>query len=264
MKFVVFSARVEHHPTAWEEVRGLAESLEKGASCQDPGFYQRLDGALTSSPPALTGIDQRPVFEARLRDAEAFEQLDKAVCGYGVLQGSDLQTTSRMHCVNCQDCLRYHDARSADTVTVAVGDIEDTATSASSYFRRIDGGSRRRIFEQGGGGLKARRTRGSPLSIVPREDLWAFRCCTDEDVSYLRSALPSPTRLEELPGLGAVAGGEEAEAEAEEEVLGGFFRRHGGPAAWVERGHAAVQLLLESAAELELALKVLAEKLVGD
>lgn len=263
LKFVVFSARVEHHPTAWEEVRGLAESLEKGASCQDPGFYQRLDGALTSSPPALTGIDQRPVFEARLRDAEAFEQLDKAVCGYGVLQGSDLLTASRMHCVNCQDCTRYHDARST-TVTAAVGDIEDTASSASSYFRRIDSGSRRRIFEQGGGGLKARRTRGSPLSIAAREGLWAFRCCTDEDVSYLRSALPSPTRLEELPGMGASLRGEDEEAEAEKEFLGGFFRRHGGPAAWVERGHAAVQLLLESAEELELALKVLAEKLVSD
>lgn len=260
LKFVVYSARVEHHPTAWEEVRGLAEGLESGG-CQDPEVCRRLDAALTSSPPALTGIDQRPVFEARLRDAEAFEQLDKAVCGYGVLRGSDLRTASRMHCVNCQDCLRYHDARS-DTVAAAVEDIEDTATSASSYFRRIDGGSRRRIFEQGGGGLKARRTRGSPLSIVPRGGLWAFRCCTDEDVSYLRSALPSPTRLEELPGLEALLG-EEADADAEKEFLDGFFRRHGGPAAWVEQGHAAVQLLLESAGELELALEVLAEKLAS-
>jgi len=261
LKFIVFAARVEHFPTAWQDVRGLCESIEAGAPQEE--MLCKLDCSLTSSPPAMNGIDQRPVFEAAVKDAEAFEKLDPAICGYGVLHHADLKMGSRMHCVDCKDCLRYFDV-SAKGAGAAVQEIEDTAVSASAYFRRIDDGNRRRLYEQGAG-WKARRFRASPLSVTPRQDLWAFRCSTDEDVGYLSSRQPAPAALEEFPGvaslLKAVPGvRQDARAKPEEEAaerafLEKFSARHGGPPAWVQKAHAAVQLLLESAGELEEELR---------
>jgi hypothetical protein len=263
LKFVVYSARVEHYPTAWHEVQSLCESLELGSPSEE--VLRGLDGALTSSPPALNGIDQRPVFEAVVRDEEAFRMLDPSVCGYGVLHHADLRIGSGMRCVDCGDCLRYFEG-SAKGAAAAVRDIEDTTASASSYFRRVDAGNRRRLFEQGGTGLKARRVHAvPPLRVVPRRDLWAFRCATDEDASYLTSRLPYPEVLEEVPGVAEVLEGMPAadarELAAESAWLQGFWRRRGGPPDWVQKAHAAVQLLIESADELERALRAIEQHL---
>jgi len=263
LKFVVYAARVEHYPTAWQKVQGISESLEAAAPLQE--IRCRMDAALTSSPPALNGIDQRPVFEVVVKDTEAFKAMDPSVCGYGVLNYGNLKTGSMMHCVDCKDCVRYHDT-SVKSVAASIKDIEDTAVGASSYFRRIDVGNRKRIFEQGGG-WKARRVRGSPLSIVPQADLWAFRCYTDEDVSSVVSALPPPSTLEEFMGVGnadLLRGMSDATTEelaAEKVFLEDFWKRRGGASAWVQKAHAAVQLLLESADELERDLLVLGRSL---
>ena len=258
LKFVVYAARVEHYPTAWQDVPGLCASIEAGAPREE--MRRRLDGSLTSSPPAMTGIDQRPVFEAVVRDVEAFRKLDPAVCGYGVLNHGDIKMGSTMYCTDCKDCTRYFDT-SVKGALATVMDIEDTAVSASTYFRRIDGGNRRRLYE-GGSGWKARRMRAAPLLIVARENLWAFRCCTDEDVGYLTSQLGFPTTLEEAPGVldllkGVPARNAVSAAEEDEEkiFLERFWRKHGGPTTWVLQAHAAVQLLLDSAEELETALR---------
>jgi len=263
LKFVVYAARVEHYPTAWHDVQSLCESLELGPPSEE--VLRGLDGALTSSPPALNGIDQRPVFEAVVRDEEAFRRLDPSVCGYGVLRHADLRVGSSMRCVDCGDCLRYFEG-SAQSAAAAVRDIEDTTASASSYFLRVDSGNRRRLFEQGGVGLKARRVRAAPpLRVVPRRELWAFRCATDEDASYLTSRLPCPEVLEDVPGVAELLGGTSAaeprELAAEQTWLRGFWRRRGGPPDWVEKAHAAVQLLMESADELERALRVIEQHL---
>jgi hypothetical protein len=175
-----------------------------------------------------------------------------------VLNHGDLKMGSRMYCTDCKDCTRYFDT-SAKGALAAVMDIEDTSVSASAYFRRIDGGNRRRLYE---GGWKARRLRAAPLKIVARENLWAFRCCTDEDVGYLASQLRLPKTLEATPGVldllkavpaqNAMSAAEEAE---EKIFLESFWRKHGGPPTWVQQAHAAVQLLLDSAQELETALR---------
>jgi hypothetical protein len=47
------------------------------------------------------------------------------------------------------------------------------------------------------------------------------------------------------------------EAAAEQAFLQAFFGKHGGPAAWVHKAHAALQVLLESAQELEWDLREL-------
>ena len=257
LKFVVYSARVEHYPTFWEKVPGIFDGLEEHPAAGSPqleALLIRMDQALTSSPPALNGIDQRPVFEAVARDVEALQALPPSTCAQGVLDHADLKMGSRMYCIDCKDCTRYYETAAKDTAAT-LRDLEDTAVSASAYFRRNDTGNRRRIFEQGGGGWKARRTRASPLSIVAQAELWAFRCSTDEDVSYLTSALLAPAALEGVPGVAALLEGmprpRPEEAAAEKVFLEVFFERHGGPDAWVRKAHAAVQLLLESAEELE-------------
>jgi len=148
---------VEHYPTAWQEVGGLAEKLEAGAGFEE---WTRLDAVLTSTMPILNSIDHRPVFNLLVRDEEAFRQMDPAVCGYGVLEAEgrrgkdELKDLAQMYCVGCQDCIRYFES-SASGAKESILDIEDTAVSASTFFSRIDHGNRRRIFEDGA--LKRRR-----------------------------------------------------------------------------------------------------------
>lgn len=277
---------MEHYPTAWQEVGGLAERLEAGAGLEE---WARLDAVLTSTMPALNSIDHRPVFDLVVRDEEAFRQMEPAACGYGVLEGVErrckvqLKDLSQMYCVGCQDCVRYFESSSSGAKE-SIADIEDTAASASTFFSRIDQGNRRRIFEDGAS--KRRRCiffseqltqdfsqtihttppilnlncrqRAPPLRIQSDVSRWVFRCWSDEDfgdhLAPLDAASRTLERLEEIPGVDSrlrempAATVEEAKAEAA--FMGAFLGKHGGPEAWLHRARATAALLVSAADDM--------------
>ena len=274
---LLHEAPLTHSATRWELLEALAEDLrvaEQRGVPPAPELLARLDAAATSSVPALVGIDQRPVFLATVRNDEAFEALDPAVCGYGVFEATEakeeaLRDASLMRCCGCMDCCTYFqgaDAASSQNPLKEVEDLEDLTISAAQYFARNNKGARRAWFERRSAGKVARRGGGPPVRICRQESWWCFHCHTDEDLGVATAAQPAASRsLEAWPGvkllLRDVPPAELPETEAEGEWLAEFERDHGGPEQWLQRARSALHLLVACGKELAAELRKLAYRL---
>jgi hypothetical protein len=249
LELIIFAARVEHRAVSWHDMERIAAAAppDRAVSWRPltEAATEMLEVSAVSNPPALVGIDQRPVFEVRVRDKEAFQKLDAAVCGYGVMDLEDLTKASRMFCVNCRECVTHVN------LGLHPADIEDRSKTPMEYYQLIDSED---------------EASPHPVEVTECEGLWAFRCFTDEAMLKEEPKLPGdvPVTLETWPGVKPVlsllpASGTGVDAsldlQKEAEYLERLAGVHGGPEQWKFRARAALMLLKEASEELEEDLK---------
>ena len=247
LKFLLHRARPDqYNGTAWQDLEVLEPLLE------DAEVQLELDEKLTAFPPSLTLRDERNVYSVALRKGR--KPPAAAVCSQGVFDGQadsadaqgQLLNRSRLYCIGCLDCTTVSEEEMTRSLSTALRDIEDIDVPAWRYFSRNDAGDARRLFEG--------KSLGSPVRNVSKEDLWAFRGYTDEDLRGQRplSAEPLPEILEDIPGVAELLRGLSAasaeQRRAEKEFIACVYGLEAPAVTWVKRA-AATATLLASAAD---------------